>query len=132
MERIRDETATLVANLGVNTRFTLVEFARNYAFFSPTLIPSTKANREAARRWLHTYFAVNGTFPQSTPGAVTGSPGFLVLLEAVFRFPTPSLWFPTAACSEDNAVTIRSQSPRLKPVWSNSNRRCHSLREFFS
>lgn len=92
MERIRDETATLVANLGVNTRFTLVEFARNYAFFSPELLPSTKTNREAAHRWLHTYFAVNGSFPASTPGTVTGSPGFLVALEAVFRLQPDSIF----------------------------------------
>lgn len=85
MERIRDETDSLVAHLGGNTRFTLVEFARNYAFFSTDLVPATKTNREAAHRWLHTYFAVNGSFPQSTPGAVTGSPGFLVALEAVFQ-----------------------------------------------
>jgi hypothetical protein len=84
MERIRDETDALIANLGVNTRFTLVEFARNYAFFSRELVPATKTNREAARRWLYTYFAVNGSFPQSAPGAVGGSPGFLVALEAVF------------------------------------------------
>jgi len=85
MERIRDETDTLITNLGVNTRFTIVEFARNYAFFTPDLLPATKANREAAHRWLHTYFALNGSFPQNTPGTVTGSPGFLVALEAVFR-----------------------------------------------
>ncbi len=85
MERIRDETDTLISNLGVNTRFTLVEFARNYAFFAPELVPSTKTNREAAHRWLHTYFAVNGSFLQGTPGIVTGSPGFLVALESVFQ-----------------------------------------------
>ena len=92
MERIRDETATLITNLGVNTRFTLVEFARNYAFFAQELLPATKNNREAAHRWLHTYFAVNGSFPQSTPGTVTGSPGFLVALEAVFRLQPDSIF----------------------------------------
>lgn len=85
MERIRDETDTLIANLGFNTRFTIVQFARNYAFFTPELLPATKANREAAHRWLHTYFAVDGSFPQKTPGTVTGGPGFLVALEAAFR-----------------------------------------------
>ena len=85
MERIRDETNMLINNLGVNTRFTLLEFARNYAFFSSELVPATKTNREAAHRWLHTYFAVNGSFPPGTPGIVTGSPGFLVALESVFQ-----------------------------------------------
>jgi hypothetical protein len=118
MERIRDETATLVANLGVNTRFTLVEFARNYAFFSPTLIPSTKANREAARRWLHTYFAVNGTFPQSTPGAVTGSPGFLVLLEAVFRLQPDTIFIVSDGSMQrgqrgNNTISVAEIEARL-------------------
>ena len=85
MERIRSETERLVAELSVNTRFTLVEFARNYAFFSPGLLSSTTANRAAATQWLAKHFATTGTLPPGIPGLVTGSPGFLVALEAVFK-----------------------------------------------
>ncbi len=85
MERVRSETERLIAELSVNTRFTLVEFARNYAFFRPELLSSTTANRAAATQWLAKHFAITGTLPSGIPGLVSGSPGFLVALEAVFK-----------------------------------------------
>lgn len=92
MERIREETIRLVESLGVNTRFGLVEFARNYAFFKPDLLPSTAANRNAAIHWLNTFFATEGTLPKGLPNIVTGSPGFLVALEAVFKLQPDSVF----------------------------------------
>jgi hypothetical protein len=92
MERIREETARLIEGLGVNTRFGLVEFARNYAFFRPDLVPSTSTNRNAAIHWLNTFFATEGTLPKGVPNVVSGSPGFLILLEAVFRMQPDSLF----------------------------------------
>ncbi len=84
MERIREETLRLMEGLGVNTRFALVQFARNYAFFRRELSPSTSANRQAASQWLTRHFVTTGVFPRSVPGMVGGSPGFLVVLEEVF------------------------------------------------
>lgn len=85
MERIRDETAKMIDGLGVNVRFGLVEYARNYAFFKPELLPATDPNRTAAREWLMQHFGTDGSFPSGVPGTVTGSPGFLVALESVFK-----------------------------------------------
>jgi hypothetical protein len=85
MERIRDETASFIDKMGVNVRFGLVEYARNYAFFKPELLPATDPNRAAAREWLNTYFGTDGMMPRNVPGTVTGSPGFLVALEQVFQ-----------------------------------------------
>jgi len=84
-ETIRDETQKMLDGLGVNVRFGMVEYARNYAFFKPELLPATDPNRQAAREWLTRYFGVDGSFPQGVPNTVTGSPGFLVALEAVFK-----------------------------------------------
>jgi hypothetical protein len=92
MERIRDETERLMHEMGVNTRFGLVEFARNYAFFRPELVPSTDANRKAALAWLHTFFATEGTLPRGLPNVVSGSPGFLVALEAAFKLQPDTLF----------------------------------------
>jgi hypothetical protein len=92
MERIRQETARLIESMGVNTRFGLVEFARNYAFFSPDLLTSTDANRKAAIQWLSTFFATQGTLPKGLPNIVGGSPGFLVALEAVFKLQPDSVF----------------------------------------
>jgi hypothetical protein len=84
-ETIRDETAKFIDGLGVNVRFGMVEFARNYAFFKPELLPASDPNRAAAREWLMQHFGIDGSFPRGVPGTVTGSPGFLVALEAVFK-----------------------------------------------
>jgi hypothetical protein len=84
-ETIRDETAKFIDGLGVNVRFGMVEYARNFAFFNPELLPATDPNRAAARDWLTQHFGVDGSFPRGVPGTVTGSPGFLVALEAVFK-----------------------------------------------
>lgn len=82
---IRDETAKMLDSLGVNVRFGMVEYARNYALFKPELLPATDPNRAAAREWLTTHFGVDGSFPSGVPNTVTGSPGFLVALETVFK-----------------------------------------------
>ena len=85
MEHIRTETVRLIESLGVNTRFGLVQFARNYAFFKNELLPATQIYRQEAKNWLNRHFATTGSFPPSVPGMVRGSPGFLVVLEEVFR-----------------------------------------------
>ncbi len=84
MERIRDETKTLLAGLGINTRFGLGQFARNYAFFEDELLPATDANRERAGEWLDRWFVTEGAMARGTPGMVTGSPGFVEVLRAAF------------------------------------------------
>ncbi len=85
MENIRDETARLIDGLGVNVRFGLVEYVRSFAVFRNELIPANDENRAAARTWLNQYFSTSGTLPRSVPNTVTGSLGFLVALEQVFK-----------------------------------------------
>ena len=92
MTRVRDETARLIDGLGVNTRFGMVEYARNYAFFRDELLPATDPNRTAARDWLNQYFATAGTMPRGVPKMVSGSPGFLVALEAAFKMQPDSIF----------------------------------------
>ena len=86
MDRIRDETKELLGKIGVNTRFGLGQFARNYAFFRPDMVPATDENRKAANEWFDTWFAgSDGTMKPSTPNMVTGSPGFIKVMEAAFK-----------------------------------------------
>jgi len=85
MTRIREETESMLAGLGVNARFNMVQFARNYAFFREELVAASDPNRKAAGEWLERYFAVEGTMPNNTPNLVRGSPGFLKVLEAAFE-----------------------------------------------
>jgi hypothetical protein len=85
MTRIRDETMNFINKLGINARFGLVEYARNFAHFQLELVPANDQYRAAAQEWLTTFFATDGKFPYGVPNTVTGSPGFLVALETVFK-----------------------------------------------
>ena len=91
MERIREETRGLVDSLGVNTRFNLVQFARNYVFFRPKLASASRSNRDAAHQWLTRFFGTQGTLPSGIPSTVSGSPGFLVALSEVFKLEPDSI-----------------------------------------
>lgn len=85
MEEVREETKKVLDSLSINTRFGLGQFARNFAFFQPELLPATDANREQARDWLDRWFATSGSMPRGTPNTRTGSPGFLELMKEAFR-----------------------------------------------
>jgi hypothetical protein len=85
MEMIRDESCRLIDGLGIQCRFGLAQFARNYAFFNETLLPVTDENRRRAKEWLNRWFATTGMMPPSTPNLVSGSPGFLEVLTQAFR-----------------------------------------------
>ncbi len=85
MDRIREETKKLLSGLGINSRFGLGQFARNYAFFRPELLPATDGNREEASAWLDEWFATEGSMRQNTPAIVRGSPGFIELMRSAFK-----------------------------------------------
>lgn len=92
MDRIREETKTMLEGLGINSRFGLGQFARNYAFFRDELLPATDSNREEATKWLEEWFAVDGSMKQNTPGIVRGSPGFIEVMRSAFKLQ-PDLIF---------------------------------------
>jgi len=85
MEIIRKESCRLIEGLGIQCRFGLAQFARNYAFFNDTLLPATDENRRRAKEWLNRWFATTGMMPPATPNSVFGSPGFLEVLIRAFN-----------------------------------------------
>lgn len=86
MEKVGEETKTLLKSLGINTRFGLGQFARNYAYFQSELIPATDPNRAAADQWFTEWFAgADGTMKPSTPNTVRGAPGFIEVMKSAFK-----------------------------------------------
>ncbi|PWU10658.1 MAG: hypothetical protein C5B47_01895 [Verrucomicrobia bacterium] len=85
MEAIKKESCRLIEELGIQCRFGLAQFARNYAFFHDTLLPATDENRRRAKEWLNQWFATTGMMPRSTPNLVSGGPGFLQVLIRAFH-----------------------------------------------
>jgi len=93
MDRIREETKKLLGGLGIDTRFGMGQFARNYAFFRPEMLPATDPNRAEANHWLEKWFTTKGSMNPSTPAIVTGSPGFIEVLRAAYRQLQPDVIF---------------------------------------
>ena len=110
MERIREETIRLVENLGVNARFNIVQFARNYALFQPRLVACSRTNKDAASQWLNRFFGTQGTLPSGIPSTVTGSPGFLVALSEVFRLD-PDCVIVITDCDMQRGTSVNARIP---------------------
>ncbi|MDD5200241.1 MAG: hypothetical protein PHC88_10625 [Terrimicrobiaceae bacterium] len=111
MEKIRDETKTMLAGLGVNTRFDLGQFARNYAFFSPEMLPASDPNRQSANAWFDEWFATDGAMKQSTPNMARGSPGFIEVLHAAFKLNPDVIFVISDASFERGSGSSGAQIP---------------------
>jgi hypothetical protein len=86
MSRIREETGKLIDSLGINTRFGLWQFVRNYKAFRPELLPATGPNKEAALEWINTQWSESGQMAASGRGVTSRLPnGIEMLLEDVFK-----------------------------------------------
>ena len=112
MDKIRDETKKLLQSLGVNTRFALGQFARNYAFFNTEMLPATDPNREKANEWFEQWFAgSDGTMKPSTPNMVRGSPGFIEVMKAAFKLQPDVIFVISDASFERGSVDAGGQIP---------------------
>ena len=85
MEAIRDKVVELIDSVGINTTFGIGQFARSYAFFDKELLPASDPNKARAKEWLAKWFSTTGSLSRSTPNYVSGSAGFLVVLEEAFK-----------------------------------------------
>jgi hypothetical protein len=74
MSRIREETIAFLDRLGINSRFALVQFVRNYKKFRDEMLPATDPNKEAAREWINTQWSETGTMSAGGKGVVSELP----------------------------------------------------------
>jgi hypothetical protein len=61
IEKIKEETKTLLAGLSVNTRFGLIQFSRGYLPFKNELSVPTDAVRQEVATWMDTEFRTTGS-----------------------------------------------------------------------
>ncbi len=86
MSKIREETTKLIESLGINTRFGLVQFVRNYKPFRPELLPATEQNKEAAVQWINQEWSESGQMAASGRGVISRLPnGIEIVLEDIFK-----------------------------------------------
>lgn len=86
MSKIQEETIKLIEELGINTRFGIYQFVRNYKPFRSELLPASKNNKEAAKSWVQTEWSESGQMSARSKGVVSRMPnGIEMLLEDVFK-----------------------------------------------
>lgn len=88
MSRIREETIAFLDRLGINSRFALVQFVRNYKKFRDEMLPATDPNKEAAREWINTQWSETGTMSAGGKGVVSELPNGIerVLTDAFAKY----------------------------------------------
>lgn len=86
MRKIREEAIRCIEEMGVNSRFAIYQFVRNYKAFRPEFLPATRANKDAARGWIEREWSEGGQMPASGKGVVSRLPnGIEMVLEDVFQ-----------------------------------------------
>lgn len=80
MAKIGEETKTLIDALSPNSRFNVIQFTRNYAPFSKTMLPADEGNREALGRWIDARWSEKGSM-RAEGGAVKNPEGILGVLD---------------------------------------------------
>lgn len=80
---LKEETRALIAQFGINTRFSLVQMTQNYQFFRNELLAATEPNKEAARGWIDSEWTEAGQMAASRRGVISNQVGLVGVLEAV-------------------------------------------------
>lgn len=85
MKKIREETVRCIEEMGVNSRFAIYQFVRNYKAFRGEFLPATRANKEAAKGWVEKEWVESGQMAARGKGVVSRLPnGVEMVLEDVF------------------------------------------------
>lgn len=82
---IKDKISELLKALSINTTFNIAQFARQYAFFKPELVPASDPNRIEAQAWLDKWFTTGRGLKRNTPGIIREKTGFLGVLKDAFK-----------------------------------------------
>lgn len=93
LQKIMDQTDALISSLPPESRFSIVQFVRNYKPFQPDLVPATKENRDLAKGWMEVEWDETGMMPRNGKGVVAPEPnGFPAVLRAAYALK-PDLIF---------------------------------------
>lgn len=80
MGKIGQEAKSLIEALSPGSRFNVIQFTRNYAPFSRTMLPADSENRAAFARWIDARWSEKGSMSANT-GAVKNPSGILGVLD---------------------------------------------------
>jgi hypothetical protein len=84
LEKIKEETVSLLQQLPINARFGLVQFTQNFKAFREELVAATSTNRDAAKAWIDEEWVETGSM-QASAKVTKNSRGVVGVLELASR-----------------------------------------------
>jgi hypothetical protein len=80
LEKIQQETISLIGKLPITSKFGIIQFTQNYKPFSKELLPATDNNRAAAVNWVQSEWVTKGSMSESSK-VISNSQGLIGVLD---------------------------------------------------
>jgi len=80
LEKIQQETISLIGKLPITSKFGIIQFTQNYKPFSKELLPATDNNRAAAVNWVESEWVTKGSMSESSK-VISNSQGLIGVLD---------------------------------------------------
>ena len=80
LEKIQQETISLIGKLPITSKFGIIQFTQNYKPFSKELLPATDNNRAAAVNWVQSEWVTKGSMSESAK-VISNSQGLIGVLD---------------------------------------------------
>ena len=80
LEKIQQETISLIGKLPITSKFGIIQFTQNYKPFSKELLPATDNNRAAAVNWVESEWVTKGGMSESSK-VISNSQGLIGVLD---------------------------------------------------
>lgn len=106
LSRIKEETSELISKLPVNSRYSLIQFVRNYKAFSDELVAASPANKDLAHQWIETQWNESGMMPAGGQGVKSRVPnGLPFVLEHAFSLKPDTIFLISDGSFEQTTAT---------------------------
>jgi hypothetical protein len=103
LARIKEETVNLLKKLPLNTRFSIVQFVRNYKPFSEELVVASPPNKEKATAWVESEWNESGMMPLGTGVRGTIPNGLPIVLDFAFSLRPDTIFIISDGSFEQTA-----------------------------
>lgn len=111
LTRIKEETINLIDKLPINTRFSIVQFVRNYKPFTDELLVASPPNKDRAREWIENEWSSSGMMPANGRGVHTAPEnGLPIVLDFAFKLRPDTIFLISDGSFEQTTPTSRSRN----------------------
>lgn len=111
LSRIKEETVSLINKLPLNARFSIVQFSRNYKYFTDELLVASPPNKELARQWIETEWNETGSIPATGTNIGGGRPnGMPAVLDFAYKLRPDTIFVISDGSFQQTTDTQRNRT----------------------